>query len=196
MTLLREGAVAHDDWTWLEVDDPRLYGAGGGAGGAGGDAAGAGDGARPLAGALIVPVAAWEAACAGAAPDARLGVHGRAEGADPGRIAKAAAHGAALVAIIFPGFADGRGFSLARQLRQAGFAGVLRAVGPLIPDQVHFAERVGFDEVWIPDEMAARTGPAHYAAARRAAVGRYQWGYAAGGADGPVSILAARHAAR
>ncbi|MFT6773370.1 MAG: hypothetical protein ACJA1L_001080 [Paracoccaceae bacterium] len=178
MTLLRDGALVADGWTWVAADDARL------------------DGVTELSGDLIVPAEAWEDASARLAPGARLGVHGRAEGADAGAIARAAAGGAALIALSFPSFSDGRGFSLARRLRQAGFAGVLRAVGPLIPDQVHFAERVGFDELQIPDEMARRTGPAHYAAARRAAVGRYQSGYAEGGADAPVSILAARHAHR
>ncbi|QKV18835.1 DUF934 domain-containing protein [Oricola thermophila] len=62
----------------------------------------------------------------------------------------------ALVSIAFPSFADGRGFSLARRLRQAGYTGRLRAEGHLIADQYGQARRVGFDEVAISDEIAAR----------------------------------------
>ncbi|KFE35012.1 DUF934 domain-containing protein [Thioclava atlantica] len=64
--------------------------------------------------------------------------------------------GAELVRVIFPSFSDGRGFTLARRIRAMGFTGRLRATGPLIADQYAMARRVGFDEVEIPDEMAAR----------------------------------------
>ncbi|WP_017999243.1 DUF934 domain-containing protein [Paracoccus sp. N5] len=61
-----------------------------------------------------------------------------------------------LLAIDFPAMTDGRGFSLARLLRQKGFKGRLRAVGGLIADQYAMARRVGFDEVRIPAALAAR----------------------------------------
>jgi len=62
----------------------------------------------------------------------------------------------ALIAIAFPSFTDGRGFSLARALRAQGYRGRLRAVGHLIPDQFAFALECGFDEVEIDDARAAR----------------------------------------
>ena len=61
-----------------------------------------------------------------------------------------------LVAIEFPAMGDGRGFSLARRLRSLGFEGRLRATGKLIADQYAMARRVGFDEVEITVELAAR----------------------------------------
>ena len=61
-----------------------------------------------------------------------------------------------LIAIEFPAMTDGRGFSLARQLRALGFAGRLRATGSLIADQYAMARRVGFDEVEITPALAAR----------------------------------------
>ena len=61
-----------------------------------------------------------------------------------------------LIAIGFPSAADGRGFSLARQLRQLGFSGILRACGPLVSDQFPQALACGFDEVEIPGASAAR----------------------------------------
>ncbi len=61
-----------------------------------------------------------------------------------------------LIRIDFPSFADGRGFTIARRLRLAGFAGRLRARGHVISDQYAMARRAGFDEVEISDELAAR----------------------------------------
>ena len=61
-----------------------------------------------------------------------------------------------LVAIEFPVFTDGRGFSLARRLRQLGFQGRLRASGRLLSDQYAMARRVGFDEVAVAEDIAAR----------------------------------------
>lgn len=51
----------------------------------------------------------------------------------------------ALVAIEFPRFTDGRGYSIARLLRQRhGFRGELRAVGWITRDQLLYLERCGF----------------------------------------------------
>ena len=66
------------------------------------------------------------------------------------------------IVIAFPSFADGRGFSLARQLRQAGYTGRLRASGHVIADQYAHARRVGFDEVEIGEELAARQPEAQW----------------------------------
>lgn len=60
------------------------------------------------------------------------------------------------IRILIPGFADGRGFTLAKQLRRMGFSGRLRAAGPLIADQYAMARRSGFDEVEIPRALAER----------------------------------------
>jgi uncharacterized protein (DUF934 family) len=52
----------------------------------------------------------------------------------------------ALIAIEFPRFTDGRGYSIARQLRDRhGFTGELRAVGWILRDQLYYLERCGFD---------------------------------------------------
>lgn len=72
-----------------------------------------------------------------------------------------------LIAIIFPNFADGRGFSLARRLRSSGFTGKLRAKGHLIADQYVMARACGFDEVEIDTKLAERQPEAHWLAARR-----------------------------
>jgi len=50
-----------------------------------------------------------------------------------------------LIAVIFNPFTDGRGFSLAKLLRQQGYNGNLRASG-IIADQMVYAKRCGFDQ--------------------------------------------------
>lgn len=50
-----------------------------------------------------------------------------------------------LVEVNFPAFGDGRGYSSARLLREAGYEGELRAVGDVLVDQVAYMRRCGFD---------------------------------------------------
>ena len=50
-----------------------------------------------------------------------------------------------LVEVNFPAYTDGRGYSAARILREAGYAGELRAVGDVLVDQLAFMRRCGFD---------------------------------------------------
>lgn len=53
---------------------------------------------------------------------------------------------APLIAVHFPVFMDGRGFSTGEILRKrCGYQGELRAFGNLIQDQVFFLKRCGFD---------------------------------------------------
>ncbi|MFM5918296.1 MAG: DUF934 domain-containing protein [Novosphingobium sp.] len=55
-----------------------------------------------------------------------------------------------LVEINFPSFGDGRGYTAARVLREAGYTGELRAVGDVLVDQIAFMRRCGFD-AFAPD---------------------------------------------
>lgn len=51
-----------------------------------------------------------------------------------------------LVAIEFPKFTDGRGYTTARLLRERhGYQGELRAIGHVLRDQLFYMHRVGFD---------------------------------------------------
>jgi uncharacterized protein (DUF934 family) len=68
----------------------------------------------------------------------------------------------ALIRVGFPAMGDGRGFSIARRLRAMGYAGRLRAAGPIVADQYRAARRVGYDEVELPDEVAARQPEAQW----------------------------------
>lgn len=52
----------------------------------------------------------------------------------------------AVIAIHFPSFADGRGYSIGRLLRtRYGFTGELRAVGDVLRDQLYFLNHCGFN---------------------------------------------------
>lgn len=51
----------------------------------------------------------------------------------------------ALIEIGFSTFADGRGYSAARILREHGYEGELRAQGDVLVDQLDFMRRCGFD---------------------------------------------------
>jgi phosphoadenosine phosphosulfate reductase len=64
----------------------------------------------------------------------------------------------ALVAVDFPSFSDGRGFSAARILReQIGYKGDIRAIGKYILDQVPLARRCGVStfEISKPEVLKA-----------------------------------------
>ncbi len=89
-----------------------------------------------------------------------------------------------LVEVSFPVFTDGRGFSSARVLREAGYTGELRAVGELPVDHLSHLKRCGFDS-FAPDT------PLNPADAQ-AAFDRWSEVYQATG-DGRQPIWAKRH---
>jgi uncharacterized protein (DUF934 family) len=97
-----------------------------------------------------------------------------------------------LVAIAFPAYGDGRGFSLARQIRRAGFDGEIRASGPLIADQFAYALTCGFDTIELPEASAARQPVPQWLHARASFSATYQRGYGESGGN----ILDRRRAVR
>ncbi|HWD29305.1 MAG TPA: DUF934 domain-containing protein [Rhizomicrobium sp.] len=61
-----------------------------------------------------------------------------------------------VVAVEFPVFRDGRGFSWARMLRtRLGYTGEVRAVGGFLYDQLNYLVRVGFDAFEAPETFDA-----------------------------------------
>lgn len=91
-----------------------------------------------------------------------------------------------LIEINFPVFGDGRGYSAARILREAGYAGELRAVGDVLVDQLAFMRRCGFD-AFDPDQMLDREDA-------RIALERWPDVYQPA-ADARIPIWAKRHGA-
>lgn len=77
-----------------------------------------------------------------------------------------------IVAVHFPKFADGRGYSLAHLIRRLGFAGDLRAVGEVMIDQLFMLRRVGFSSFVLradQDENDARAALTRYSDAYQGA---------------------------
>lgn len=78
--------------------------------------------------------------------------------------------GLAFIAIDFPIYTDGRGYSLAQLLRtRHGWQGELRAIGDVMIDTIHYQARVGFDSFLVkpghdPEKALAafRTFTVHY----------------------------------
>ena len=128
--IIKNGRIAANDWNVLrlaETDDAASV-------------------ALP-AGRVIVPLAVWQAQRAELLPKAEAGVVGvwLAGDADPAELA-ADLSKLQLVAIDFPKFADGRGYSIATLLRtRHGYGGELRAIGDVLRDQFFFMLRCGFD---------------------------------------------------
>lgn len=58
-----------------------------------------------------------------------------------------------LIAVDFPAFRDGRGFSIARLLVRAGYKGEIRATGDVGRDRIAYMERCGFTAIQISDEI-------------------------------------------
>lgn len=57
-----------------------------------------------------------------------------------------------VIAVNFPKFVDGRGYSTASLLRQRyAYQGELRAVGDVLHDQLFYMQRVGFDSYALKD---------------------------------------------
>lgn len=104
--------------------------------------------------AIIVPATALDAALAERKPGQKIGVE-LPNTFYPGEILPAQ-DSVDLIAVAFPKFNDGRGFSIGKMLREQGFEGTLRAAGSIIPDQFAFALHCGFDEVEIGEEQAGR----------------------------------------
>ncbi|WP_062732246.1 DUF934 domain-containing protein [Sphingobium abikonense] len=89
-----------------------------------------------------------------------------------------------LVEVNFPAFGDGRGYSAARILREAGYGGELRAVGDVLVDQIVAMRRCGFDSFHPAkalDDAAVERALTRYANAYQKSV------------DGRAPIWAKRH---
>lgn len=97
------------------------------------------------AGKLIVPLAVWLArreALQASHPDIGVWLDSHEE---PGALAQDLGF-FKVIAVHFPKFTDGRGYSTARLLRSRyGWGGQLRAIGDVLHDQIFYMKRVGFD---------------------------------------------------
>jgi uncharacterized protein (DUF934 family) len=112
----------------------------------------------PAQGDVIVPLRLWLARRDELVTRAEGGTLGVWLDANEGPEAIAGdLHRLALVAVNFPKFADGRGYSIARLLRErCGYRGELRAIGDVLHDHLHFMKQCGFDAFLLRDDQDAR----------------------------------------
>ena len=99
------------------------------------------------AGKVIVPLAVWQAqrdALAARRAAGEIGVWFASD--ERPETLKGDLDQFAVVAVDFPKFTDGRGFSIAYNLRnRLAYAGELRAIGDVLRDQLFAMQRVGFN---------------------------------------------------
>ena len=140
-TLIKNAKIATDTWKLLDW---------------------AADGSLPTlpaTGDIIVPLALWQALAGEllARGTGRLGLWlDSAE--DPAMVADSL-EAFSLIAVNFPQFTDGRGYSTARLLRERyGWKGELRAIGDIQRDQLFYLLRCGFDAFQLNDGLDAPQG--------------------------------------
>jgi uncharacterized protein (DUF934 family) len=125
--IIKGREVVADDWSVLRLDET--------------------DDAASIAvpeGKIIVPLAVWLAQRAQLASRADIGVWIGAD--ERPETLKGELEQFGVVAVDFPKFTDGRGYSIAFNLRKRlGYKGELRAIGDVLRDQLFSMHRVGFD---------------------------------------------------
>ena len=120
-------AIVEDDWSVLRLEE-------------GQDAASV---AVP-AGKVIVPLAVWLAQRSVLAARSPIGVWIGSD--ERPESLKGDIENFSVIAVDFPKFTDGRGYSIAYNLRsRLGYQGQLRAIGDVLRDQLFAMQRVGFD---------------------------------------------------
>ena len=122
--VIKHRALCEDSWQLLEQDA---------------------NGALPEGADVIVPLARWINERGTIASRAgNIGVWLETD-ADPAVLAPDLAR-LKIIAIRFASFTDGRGYTLARLLRERyGYRGELRAIGDVLRDQLYYLSRCGFD---------------------------------------------------
>jgi len=96
------------------------------------------------AGKVIVPLQVWQAQRATLQQRADVGVWLASD--ERAEDLRDDVQKLALIAVDFPKFADGRGYSIAYHLRaRLGYQGELRAIGDVLRDQMFYMQRAGFD---------------------------------------------------
>ncbi|GAC1406570.1 MAG: DUF934 domain-containing protein [Burkholderiaceae bacterium] len=147
--IIRNGAVVSDDWVLLRVTSAGDKAPAPGGAGASSDTNPGALPEDPAAtkvplGRVIVPLAVWQAQKTSLATREELGVWLASD--ERPEILKDVLDKFQVVAVDFPKFTDGRGYSIAYNLRaRMGYKGELRAIGDVLRDQLFYMQRVGFD---------------------------------------------------
>ena len=129
--LIKDKVVVSDDWTVLRLKEDETA-----------------DSIVVPEGKIIVPLKVWHAQRASLQTRAQLGIW-FASDERPEALKEdlqLTPVPFAVIAVDFPKFADGRGYSIAYTLRaRLGYTGELRAIGDVLRDQLFYMQRVGFN---------------------------------------------------
>ena len=143
-SIIKDGQIVQDGWQILRADAEGQYPA-----------------VAPDVD-VIVPLSQWLADKAGWLARPGKTAVWLAPADDPQRLAADLA-ALPLVAVDFPAFTDGRGYSLGRLLRERySYAGELRALGDVWVDLLHYLWQVGFNAFEIKDGKAIDTALSGY----------------------------------
>ncbi len=125
--IIKNRAIVEDDWTVLRLNEQESA-----------------ENVTVAAGKVIVPLKVWLAQRDALQQRAEIGVWFASDERPEdlkGDVQKFSA-----IAVDFPKFSDGRGYSTAYNLRaRLGYTGELRAIGDVLRDQLFYMQRVGFD---------------------------------------------------
>ena len=125
--IIKNRAVVGDDWSVLRLQEGETS-----------------ESVSIPAGKVIVPFSVWQAQRAQLQDRTPVGVWLSSD-AQADVLKEDLAH-FAVVAVDFPKFTDGRGYSIAYNLRtRLAYSGELRAIGDVLRDQLFYMQRVGFD---------------------------------------------------
>ena len=125
--IIKNKAIVADDWVVLRLNEQELA-----------------ENVTVAAGKMIVPLQVWLKQRDILQQRAEIGIW-LASDERPEDL-KDDIHKFSVIAIDFPKFSDGRGYSIAHNLRaRLGYTGELRAIGDVLRDQLFYMQRVGFD---------------------------------------------------
>lgn len=134
--IIKGKSIVADDWLVYRVQDGQLAG-----------------NAELPSGKILVPLPIWQSRRDDLIDRDVVGVW-LSDTDEPGAIAHDLEH-FDLVAVEFPKFANGRGYSTASLLRNRyGYRGELRAIGDVLRDQLFYLARVGFDSFAVRSDRS------------------------------------------
>lgn len=125
--IIKNKAIVSDDWVILRLTEDQSA-----------------DTISVPEGRIIVPLPVWQAQKATLQNRPELGVWLASD--ERPEVLKGEVDRFSVIAVDFPKFTDGRGYSIAYNLRvRLGYSGELRAIGDVLRDQMFYMQRVGFD---------------------------------------------------
>ncbi|MGI9284055.1 MAG: DUF934 domain-containing protein [Pseudomonadales bacterium] len=140
--LIKNGAIVEDDWQLLAKDVDSIN--------------------ELPSGNVIVPLELWlQNRSELQQRDAAIGVW--LDSDQPPRLLEGDIEALDLIAINFPLFSDGRGYTYARELREHyNYKGEIRAIGDVLRDQLFYLDRCGFDAFLLRSDKDAALAVASF----------------------------------